>query len=165
MSPLGAMWGTDPGVSDSTQLKETVLNPRWTNKTPFFVANSLGLNGRLSGPIDDVGDRSSCMTCHMKAQWNTKGIDDTTPKIFSLLGSPEKDMSEDEKLQWMVNLNGTQAFCDADLPIMNNPCDSLAPGSAWIGMDFDFVMVAAAINSMQQKGKLKKENILVGKHH
>jgi hypothetical protein len=166
MTPLGAMWGTDPGVLPPDPLKETVLNPRWENNPPQFIAETMGFNGRLSGPIDDVGNRSSCMTCHSKAQWNTVDLSDDTGAIFGLLNYPEADWSDAKKIPWFVNFEGTESYCDSDVPNLDpDPCATMDPGSDWIGMDFDFVMVAAALNAMQKKGTMKKENILVGKHH
>lgn len=169
MIPLGAMWGNDPGVERQEELKETVLNPHWAADPPRFIAKTLGLNGRLSGPIDDEGNRSSCMQCHASAQWNVTGIDDESKNIFGILSYPEVDWTGPEKTVWMQNFTGTQSYGNTpvDPAVTRYITDSLGikMGPEWIGMDYDFVMTAAALNALQDAGKLKKENILVGKFH
>ena len=78
--PVGLMWGNDgtitadtytqisfPNPPDKTkinpQLKETVINSDPNELPPTH----LGWNGRLNGPVDNP--ISSCMSCHMTAQW------------------------------------------------------------------------------------------------
>lgn len=83
MSPLGAMWGNDPGVDSTANpgapLSETVINPL----APVYSTETLGWGGRRSGPNDGAvvapayynGQMypsvaaSSCMSCHSSAQW------------------------------------------------------------------------------------------------
>ena len=78
--PVGLMWGNDgnnrgdsytqtsfTGPTDQTkinpQLKETVINTDPNELPPTH----LGWNGRLNGPVDNPV--SSCMSCHMTAQF------------------------------------------------------------------------------------------------
>jgi hypothetical protein len=78
--PVGLMWGNDgtntadthtqisfakpPDKTDiNPQLKETVINSDPNELPPTH----LGWNGRLNGPVDNP--ISSCMSCHMTAQW------------------------------------------------------------------------------------------------
>jgi hypothetical protein len=73
--PLGVMWGNDPDIAVNLSnpqpittiinpnLKETIINPD-TNELP---PTHLGWNGRLNGPVDNP--TSSCMSCHMTAQY------------------------------------------------------------------------------------------------
>lgn len=169
MIPLGAMWGNDPGVLARAELKETVLNPHWTADPPQFITKTLGLNGRLSGPIDDEGNRSSCMQCHASAEWNLAGIDDKSKDIFGTLTYPEASWTDPEKTVWMQNFTGLQSYGNTEVSpdVTRYLVDSLGikMGPDWIGMDYDFVMTAGAINALQDAGKMKKENILIGKFH
>lgn len=171
MTPLGVMWGNDPGVTTREDLKETVLNPRWLTDPPQFIENTLGLLGRLSGPIDDIGGRGSCIQCHASAEWNTAGVDDKAATIFGTLSYPEPSWSVAKKTEWLLNFNGTQSYATDNTPVSPEVLvyitDSLGmtPGPEWIGMDYDFVMTAAALNAMSQQGKTKGENPLLGKFH
>lgn len=92
MVPLGAMWGNDPGVKSPIappypKLYESVINP----KAPAYSKETLGWGGRLSGPNDgavaqdavDINDTtkkyknlalSSCMSCHLPAQYKFKSF-------------------------------------------------------------------------------------------
>ena len=171
MIPLGVMWGNDPGVMFQEELKETVLNPRWLTDPPDFIANTLGLNGRLSGPIDDIGGRGSCIQCHASAEWNTKGVNDKGSVIFGTLTYPRPSWTVSQKTEWLMNFNGTQSYATGTGEVPDGVLvyirDSLGvtPSSDWIGMDYDFVMTAAALNAMSSQGKMKGENPLLGKFH
>jgi len=59
VSPVGLMWGNDPGYSGTGPLKESWINP--AVKMPH-----LGYQGRLNGPVDNP--ISSCLSCHSTAQ-------------------------------------------------------------------------------------------------
>ncbi len=59
VSPVGVMWGNDPGYSGSGPLKQTALNPR-------VHMPHVGYQGRLNGPVDNP--MSSCLSCHSTAQ-------------------------------------------------------------------------------------------------
>jgi hypothetical protein len=88
MVPLGAMWGNDPAVNSALPnpppLQETWINPA----APAYAKTTLGWGGRLSGPNDGALNdavlrqnpvlqgkavpnlaSSSCMGCHIAAQW------------------------------------------------------------------------------------------------
>ncbi len=171
MTPLGVMWGNDPDVLTRAELKETVLNRRWLTDPPAFIENTLGLSGRLSGPIDDVGGRGSCMQCHASAEWNTAGIDDKGKYIFNILNYPRSSSSVAEKTKWMQNFKGFQSYASdstyvpKDVLVYITDTLGITPGPEWIGMDYDFVMTAAALNAMESQGKTKGENMLIGKFH
>lgn len=82
MVPLGAQWGNDPEV-DSSKPNPPPLRENWINPAaPAYAKNTLGWGGRLSGPNDGALndavvdgakipnlDSSSCMGCHISAQW------------------------------------------------------------------------------------------------
>jgi hypothetical protein len=91
MVPLGAMWGNDPDVKSPLappypKLHETVINV----KAPEYSKETLGWGGRLSGPNDgavaqeavdiNTGKKyknlalSSCMSCHLPAQYKFKSF-------------------------------------------------------------------------------------------
>jgi len=63
MVPLGLMWGNDPALTaaqpDSQPHESIILR--------VGTYQHLGCHKRLSGPVDNPG--SSCMSCHMSAQW------------------------------------------------------------------------------------------------
>ena len=59
VSPVGLMWGNDPGYSGVGQLKETILNQ--SVRMPH-----VGFQGRLNGPVDNP--ISSCTSCHSTAE-------------------------------------------------------------------------------------------------
>jgi hypothetical protein len=73
--PVGVQWGNDPTITaDSSNpmpvvtrrnlaLKETIINDDDRELPPTH----LGWNGRLCGPVDNP--MSSCMSCHMTAQY------------------------------------------------------------------------------------------------
>jgi hypothetical protein len=73
--PVGVQWGNDPAITtDSSNpmpvvtrrnldLKETIINDDDRELPPTH----LGWNGRLCGPVDNP--MSSCMSCHMTAQY------------------------------------------------------------------------------------------------
>jgi len=80
MIPLGAMWGNDPTIMDSSQtLNETWINPN----APLYATETLGYGGRLSGPNDgsvvmpaSIDGQTvpriatvSCMGCHLTAEY------------------------------------------------------------------------------------------------
>lgn len=73
--PVGIMWGNDPGVTanDYTNPKptQTQINPNLTetaiNPGSELPPTHLGWNGRLAGPVDNA--MSSCMSCHMTAEY------------------------------------------------------------------------------------------------
>ncbi len=90
MVPLGAQWGNDPQAVDASKpLRENVINP----DAPLYSVQTLGWNGRLSGPNDGAvltpayvngvmipsGEYSgaavsSCMSCHGTAAWPMKSF-------------------------------------------------------------------------------------------
>jgi hypothetical protein len=73
--PVGLMWGNDPTVTvdaSNPTPKETITNDNITecriNKdTKELPPTHLGWNYRLNGPVDNA--KSSCMSCHMTAEY------------------------------------------------------------------------------------------------
>ncbi len=59
VSPVGVMWGNDPGYAGTGPLTQTWLNPD-------VHMPHVGYQGRLNGPIDNP--ISSCMSCHSTAE-------------------------------------------------------------------------------------------------
>ncbi|MEP7031320.1 MAG: hypothetical protein ABI830_10345, partial [Pseudolabrys sp.] len=60
--PVGLMWGNDPKLKPSSKAK-----PKESAITPTGVFQHLGCAGRLNGPVDNPV--SSCISCHMQAQF------------------------------------------------------------------------------------------------
>jgi len=92
VSPVGLMWGNDPGYSGSGPLKETWINPS-------VVMPHLGYQGRLNGPVDNP--RSSCLSCHSTAQ-------DPSAPMFP--------PTETQIPFWFRNVPSGQAFLPTELP-------------------------------------------------
>ena len=59
VSPVGVMWGNDPGYGGTGPLTQTWLNPD-------VHMPHVGYQGRLNGPVDNPV--SSCMSCHSTAE-------------------------------------------------------------------------------------------------
>ena len=59
VSPVGVMWGNDPGYGGAGPLTETWLNPA-------VHMPHVGYEGRLNGPVDNKA--SSCLSCHSTAE-------------------------------------------------------------------------------------------------
>ncbi|HVI44117.1 MAG TPA: hypothetical protein VM802_04590 [Chitinophaga sp.] len=159
MVPLGAMWGNDPSVTDTTQpLAETVIN----QQAPEYSRETLGWGGRLSGPNDGAVTQlaydyvtkkkytnlalSSCMSCHSPAQ--------DTFKSFLLPGPMPRASFGDtffvftpagkEWMRWFRDDYG------------NVPFDS-----GQVAMDYDMVMAFKSVPAFEsskpsEKGKLLK---------
>jgi hypothetical protein len=78
LSPVGLMWGNDPGSFDATWNKtatihQSQINPElrgivWSASAADWPQRPYpGFQGRLNGPADNP--RSSCLGCHAAAQW------------------------------------------------------------------------------------------------
>ncbi|KGI77937.1 hypothetical protein [Oleiagrimonas soli] len=73
--PLGVMWGNDPELTgseyDNPTPTETRINPNIKeaaiNPGKELPPTHLGWNGRVDGPVDNP--LSSCMSCHMTAEY------------------------------------------------------------------------------------------------
>lgn len=59
VSPVGVMWGNDPGNFSGAPLTQTWLNPA-------VHMPHVGFKGRLNGPVDNPA--SSCLSCHATAE-------------------------------------------------------------------------------------------------
>jgi hypothetical protein len=140
MVPLGAMWGNDPAIDSSKPtpppLQETWINPA----APAYAKTTLGWGGRLSGPNDGAlndaiigtptGPKvpnlasSSCMACHISAQFPDKSFllptttnpptgDPNDPNsdymVFWTPGSPSW-------MRWFQSTPGTQAMDPGTTP-------------------------------------------------
>lgn len=123
MTPLGIMWGNDPGVTQQDSLRETVLNTR----APEWFYTNLGYAGRLSGPIDGARGTGSCMGCHSSAEFNL----DPNAKIEQFARMiPPKNLTPADSAFWLYfrNLGGNRAWTDS---------------AGWVGLDYSFVNTGA----------------------
>lgn len=163
MVPLGAMWGNDPDVNSPIvppypKLKETVIN----NKAPEYSKETLGWGGRLSGPNDgavalEAVDKntgkiykklalSSCMSCHLPAQYKFNSF---------LLPGPFPTSNT-----LYVYTPGSSLW---NLWFRNNYGD-VPFDSAQVAMDYDMVMAFKSISAYEKahpsaQNKLLKSNI------
>ena len=97
MIPLGATWGNNPNVIDTSKMAlnspvkvNLNLTENWINmNTPEYSRSTLGWDGRLSGPndgavLDNVKDEGGqeyaklasvgCLGCHSTAQYKQKSF-------------------------------------------------------------------------------------------
>jgi hypothetical protein len=80
VSPVGIMWGNDPGYSGTGPLSETVLNPD-------VHMPHVGYQGRLNGPVDNPD--SACLSCHGTAEVAPKAGMKGSGMIASPVGDPK----------------------------------------------------------------------------
>jgi hypothetical protein len=119
MTPVGLMWGNDPG---GTPLTQSWINPA----APAYAAAHLGFEGRLNGPVDNPA--SACMSCHSTAQ------------VPALANMTAEGNCASQKPQWFRNLSGATAFGRFD---QRTPgCDTTLSGAAPIAADFSLQMSA-----------------------
>lgn len=95
ITPVGLMWGNDPGVLPGGALHETVV----AHAAPAFARATLGWGGRMNGPVDNP--ESSCLSCHGVAQWRS-----LAPIVPSGLNH--------RRLHWFRNLRPDQPFCEGE---------------------------------------------------
>jgi hypothetical protein len=154
--PMGAQWGNDPefardpnGLPEGETLRETWLNP----DAPAFIRETLGWGGRLSGPMDvatrhDVittsgkrfsGDAqglhaSSCLSCHGTAQ---------TPFAANLYPSPNRTFPRDGTMPFLLFEPGSEDWARWYQNRPGSEAMSGGPGSGFIGLDYDMVIMFA----------------------
>lgn len=111
--PVGLQWGNDPGVTaddfTNPQPKKTRINPAIKESVINSDANELpathlGWNGRLNGPLDNP--RSSCMSCHMVAQYPYDG--DRISPLF--IAGANIAVGSEEWMKWFANLHCMTTF-------------------------------------------------------
>lgn len=108
MVPLGATWGNNPDIINTSSSAltppaqvNTKLTENWINmNTPEYARSTLGWDGRLSGPNDGAvvtpawagghyypkGLSSvGCLGCHSSAQYNPKSLTTDQPNMVSFL--------------------------------------------------------------------------------
>ena len=108
VTPVGLMWGNDPGYTGSGPLTQTWINPA-------VHMPHLGYQGRLNGPVDNAV--SSCLSCHATAESPAgalippKGADPAPWFRNIAAGSPFDPgrQSLDYSLQLSVGLSNFQA--------------------------------------------------------
>jgi len=120
MVPLGYMWGNDPELNAS--------NPSATPQESVIYDNTdiyehLGCRARLVGPLDNPG--SSCIGCHMNAQYPAK----TSPV-------PPKPCDQVANDRWWQNLMSGEVLWPGD------SVDGVAPRS----LDYSMEMRTAVEN-------------------
>lgn len=148
--PVGLMWGNDPDVAKATpaptpdpkwppatgatpetpinpKLQETVINP----DADELPATHLGWDGRLNGPVDNP--RSSCMSCHMTASYDSEPLSPLflpTSAANAEPGTPEWDTWWS---QWFQNVGWKDGKLEAFM-------------KAEVSVDFSLQMSAALQN-------------------
>jgi hypothetical protein len=115
--PVGLMWGNDPGLTSfqyeerSGAPKESWLNPEVARKFFHLPRHSLGLHGRVNGPVDNP--KAACLACHGRAlDWGrgvlrgTKEADDAN-ELLPLVPNPYE---EDTVKNYFRNLKPDMPF-------------------------------------------------------
>jgi hypothetical protein len=110
MVPIGLMWGNDPTLTPQRfrngqrpAQSKTIQANVMANQTTDW--RGLGWGERLNGPIDNPA--SSCLSCHMTAQWPN-----TSPMFSSALPwrtvtDPDAELDPDvvtAKMRWFKNI-------------------------------------------------------------
>jgi hypothetical protein len=168
MIPLGATWGNDPDIINtsseaitppvkiSTKLKQNHINP----KAPIYATATLGWDGRLSGPNDGAvvtpawaggkyyqkGIASvGCLGCHSNAQYMQKSfLLPTTTYPPAALAPPLSSAASDVLV---LNPPGSKAWMKwFQSRAGTEPMD---PGLGQIGLDYDMVTAFKAIPMWQ----------------
>ncbi|HEX6376660.1 MAG TPA: hypothetical protein VFZ91_13180 [Allosphingosinicella sp.] len=180
MVPLGAMWGNDPMI-DSSKPNPPPLQENWINPAaPAYAKTTLGWGGRLSGPNDGAlndsiigtpdGPKianlatSSCMACHISAQFPDKSflLPSTTNPPTGDPTDPNSDYfvvpvpGSADWMRWFQSSPGTQAMDPGTTPFdydmvfafktlpawqkatqSNTPLQRTPRGRALIGRNYD----------------------------
>lgn len=108
VSPVGLMWGNDPGYTGSGPLAQTRLNPA-------VHMPHVGYQGRLNGPVDNSA--SACTSCHGTAEFPAgtmvpRSGDDPAPWFRNIASGATFDtgrQSLDYSLQLSVGISNFQA--------------------------------------------------------
>ncbi|WP_413616387.1 hypothetical protein MRB56_08830 [Halomonas cupida] len=174
MIPLGATWGNDPNIVNTSSSAltppvtvNTDLEQNWINpESPAYATATLGWDGRLSGPNDGAvvtpawaGSHyypeglasAGCLGCHSSAQYQQKSflLPSTTypPRTSNAPGSGAKAL--------VLNEPGSEAWMKW---FQSRPgTDAMDPGAEQVGLDYDMVtsfkaipMWQAAMENMQK---------------
>lgn len=117
LTPVGLMWGNDPGLLPGTGLKPV---ESWINDATGTYQH-LGWAGRLNGPVDNP--RSSCLSCHSTAQ---------APALAEMV--PPTNLPNAQKLTWFRNVKAGERF-KGDAPSLDYSLQMAVAFERWSDWD------------------------------
>lgn len=128
MTPVGLMWGNDPGGAPIT---ESWINP----DAPAYARAHLGVDDRLNGPVDNPA--SACMSCHSTAQ---------APVVAGMLptGACAQPAA---RADWFRNLSGRTAF--GRRQSRNGVCETDSGGITLSAADYSLQLAATADRALE----------------
>lgn len=125
LTPVGLMWGNDPGavaspLNDFAELPSTRLNTElagilWQGDEPWPERPWPGFQGRLNGPADNL--RSSCLSCHALAQWPRSRELSIVPRPaarYTVAALADPARRDELRTKWMRDVPGGQLMDPAE---------------------------------------------------
>ncbi|MER9482973.1 hypothetical protein NKI74_26945 [Mesorhizobium sp. M0494] len=124
LTPVGVTWGNDPTLTAfqyeqrGKAVRESWVNPAVAEKFFALPRHTLGLFGRLNGPVDNP--KSSCIACHGQAlDWGRAITRGSLAEVSAglLMPGPPQDPYDDGVVgRYFLNL-GTASFVNGTQPL------------------------------------------------